>query len=329
MTRVAVVGAGQVGAHAARHLLATEGIDEVVIHDVETDRARAVAGEVGGAVTAVGGPLDAVFDQAVVALAVASNAATPVVAAAVERGVAAAASADDPEVIRCLLELDPAARAAGAAVIAGAGLAPGLSETLARFAAERSDSVEEVHVSRYGASGRECVHQRRRSAWGPASELDDGAWVEHRAGTGRRLVPFPPPVGPHDCRRSVSAVPRLMARAVPGADRVSFRDAFRRLDRLTGAVPPPAGGRKMGSLGGLHVEVRARREVRAEVLVYGTVDLMAPMVGAILATATLAAAGMIGEPAQPGVRGLGEVGGASVLSDLGRRGVRAARFDAA
>lgn len=326
MTRVAVVGAGQVGAHAARHLLATDGIDEVLLHDVEADRATDLASEIGSGITAVGGPVDALFEKSVAALAVAAD-DVAVVAAAIEHGVASAASADDPEQLRLLLELEPAARAAGTAVIAGAGLAPGLSEVLARFAAERSDTVDEVHVSRYGTSGPACVHQRRRGTWGAVSELDDGAWVEHRAGSGRRLVAFPPPVGAHDCRRVASAVPRLLARAVPGVGRASFRDAARRLDRVTGGVPPPAGGRKLGSLGGLHVEVRARRGARAEVLVFGTVDLMAPMTGAILATATMAAAGLDGEPVGPGVRGLGEVGGASVLSELGRRGVRAARFE--
>lgn len=326
MTRVAVVGAGGVGTHAARHLLATDSIDEVVLHDADSDRAGAVAAELGGAATSVDGPVEALFDRSLAAVAVAAADATPIVAAALERRVASAASADDPEVIRGLLELEPAARAAGVVVIAGAGLAPGLSEVLADFAAERNDTVEEVHVSRYGVSGPACAQQRRRNAWGAASELDDGAWVERRAGTGRRLVAFPPPVGPHDCRRAVSAVPRLVERTVPGVGRVSFRDAARRLDRVTGAVPPPAGGRKTGSLGGLHVEVRARRGARSEVLVYGTVDLMAPMTGAILATATLAAAGLAGDPTEPGVRGLGEVGGASVLSELGHRGVRTARF---
>lgn len=327
-TTLAVVGAGRVGAHAARHLLSTAGVDEVLLHDTEPGRARTAAGEIGAGAGVVEGSLEGLLERGPAAVAVAAEGSAHA-AAAVERGVAVASSADGLDVVRRLLELDPAARAAGVPVIVGAGLAPGLSDVLVRFAAERCDAVDEVHVSRYGVSGPECARARRRASWGPVIELDDHAWVRPRAGTGRRLVAFPEPVGPHDCRRAVSPVPQLVARAVPGVRRVSFRDAARLSDRVTGGVPPPVTGRRAQVLGGLHVEVRARRGPRAEVLVYGTVDQMAPMVGAILATATLAAAGLTPQHVAAGVHGLGEVGGASVLAELGHRGVRAARFEAA
>lgn len=329
MTRIALVGAGRVGAHTARHLLATDGVDDVLVYDDDTDRARDLVGEVGGGAVAIEGPWEVLFDRDVTGMAVAREDAVPVIAAAVERGIGSASAADDPEVVRRLLELDAAARAVDTVVVAGAGLAPGLSDVLARYAAEGCDRVDEVHVSRYGLGGPECARRRRRSWWGRVSELDGGAWVRPRAGTARRLVAFPEPIGPHDCRRAASAVPQLVARAVPHVRQATFREAGRRLDRFTGGLPGPARARSAERLAGLHVEVRARRGTRAEVLVYGTVDLMAPMVGAVLATATLAAAGQSPLKVDPGARGLGELGGAPVLADLGRRGVRAARFEPA
>src|SRR5207244_10054049 len=92
----------------------------------------------------------------VVASAIGGAAERAVFERAVEAGVPAAGCGDDASTIRGILDLDDAAREAGVALAAGCGLAPGLSDVLARHAAGALDSVDEICVARAGTAGPAC-----------------------------------------------------------------------------------------------------------------------------------------------------------------------------
>lgn len=328
-----VVGLGAVGVHAARQLAATPGIERVLVTDADRKRADALAEEGGSRVEVVDWKVGTGLpsETTVVVPALPAGPHFALVEAAVEAGVPAVSGVDTPKAIRGLLDLDSAAAAAGVPVVIGAGLAPGLSEILARQAADSLDTADEVDVARYGTTGRAARRATRHSSWGRGLELDHGTWANPRAGTSRRLVYFPEPVGPYDCRRAANGAPVLLARAIPGLRRATVRYAMRPLDRVTGrpvARRVPSGR----GLGALWVEVRGARGAARELLTLGVVDDMAAAAGAVLASAaavTLALVPGVDVPS-PGVAGVAEVASPrALLSDLARRGVRAARFEGA
>ena len=329
MTVLLLVGAGAVGRRTARTLVETDGIDRVLVADKDAARANQVAEALGEEAEAIEwSPADP-LPPGVTAVAVAADAGVErtVVERALERRVPVACSSDDPDGVRGLLDLDDTAREAGVAVAAACGLAPGLSDVLARHAADALDSVTEVHVARAGWAGPAGAGMLHRSHRGVALEWRDGTWVRERAGSGRQMVWFPQPVGGLDCRRAASAQAQLLVGALPRLARVTMR-----------AAPGPADGRRRrqrrqpdseGDWGAAWVEVRGRRGRAEEVLVYGVVDRMAFAAGTVLGVAAGWLAGLGEAPVtQAGVHGLGALlEPVPFLAELAARGVKAAAFE--
>lgn len=330
MSAVLLVGAGAVGRRAARQLAETDGVDRILVTDRDPGRARQVAAGIGAPAEPVqwdaGAPVPG--GVAVVAVAAVSSAERAIAERAIEARVPVACSSEDSDAVRGLLDLDDAAREAGVALAAACGLAPGLSDVLARHAADALDDVTEVHVARAGSGGAECTAALERATHGVALEWRDGAWVRERAGGGRQLVWFPGPVGSLDCRRAGSGQAALLLDALPRLSRASMRVAHGQRDGRAGR----RGRRRSDSdsdWGAVWVEVRGRRSLAEEVLVYGAVDRMAFAAGTVLAVAAAWLAGLGGGQAtQTGAHGLGAlVEPVPFLAELSRRGVKAAVFE--
>ena len=342
MTAILLVGAGAVGRRAARQLAETEGVGRILLTDAVAERAEAVAEYLGGMAEAVKwNPADA-LPAGVAAVAAAVDGASERVIAerALEAGVPLACCSDDNESVRGLLDLDDAAREAGVAVAAGCALAPGLSDVLARHAAGALDRIDEVHVARAGAGGLTCVQSVVRSTRGSLHEWRDGAWVRERAWSGRQFVWFPAPVGGLDCHRAASAQAALLVDAFPQLSRASMRvaaaggEGFKIPGLRLPKVPLPSRRRDDDpdrEWGAVWVEVRGRRGRSEEILVYGAVDRMAFAAGAVLAQSVAWLAGLgPSPPVQTGVHGLAAlVDPVPFLSELARRGVKAAVFEGA
>ena len=169
--RAAVVGCGAVGARVARQLLATSTVDEVVLSDTATGQAEAVARALGAhARVADDDPHELPLVDVVgpghpgaITAAMGEN--------ALRRGIAVVSLTDSIEDVQLLLGLSDDARAAGVSVVVGAGFCPGLSCVLARFAAERFDSVDEIHVAKFGTGGPACARQHHRALSGAGARL--------------------------------------------------------------------------------------------------------------------------------------------------------------
>jgi hypothetical protein len=323
MTTVLLVGTGAVAIRAARQLADTPGVTRLHVASRDAGRATELA-------SAMGLRADVVVDDDapripgdVDAVAVASAAAAgrEWVRAAVSAGVPVATVHDAG-----IGELEAAARAAGVAVVTGCGLAPGLSDVLARHAADAFSVVEEVHVARIGAAGPACAEDVRDARRATPGEWRDGTWRADRA-FGPELVWFPEPVGARECQLVTAGVAATVA-AVPAARHVTMRfgaapasgwiaTRFRR-------DPIDAGW------SAVRVEVTGRRDGMIDTLVYGVVDRTAVVVGAVLALAVLGLARVLtlGRAPAEGVRGLGEVvTPVPFLTELAARGVKAAAFE--
>jgi hypothetical protein len=322
VSSVLLVGTGQVGIRAARQLADSPGVTHVWIASRDGDRAAELA-TIMGAVAAPN-PTDGVHvPDRVSVVAVASNRPDRLawVRAALRAG-ASVVSTDDDE----LGELDAAARAAHVTAVGGCALAPGLSDVLARHAADAFTSVDDVHVARVGASGPACIDAVREARRQTPGEWRDGGWRSDRA-FGPELVWFPDPIGARECQLVREGVTTTVT-TVPTARHVTVRygapPASRRLTTRLRRDPLDAGW------GATRVEVTGSRGGARETIVYGVVDRMPVVTGTVLAVAALRLAGLTesGVECPVGVRALGEVvTPVPFLSELARRGVKAAAFD--
>lgn len=243
----------------------------------------------------------------------------------VDSGRSVVSMADDLATIETLLGLDAEARAAGVAVMVGAGLSPGLGCLLARVIARDFDEVEEVEVAKTGTGGPACARQHHRALKEPGPEWLDGVWVERSGGTGRELLWFPGDLGARDAYRGALPEPLLMHRVFPDALRLSARVTATRRDRFTSRLPMLRPPHSDGGPGGLRVEVRGRRDGRYETVVVGVHDHPSHAAGTLAAlVATSVATGGV----EAGSRGVGEEPRpAEWLRDCRAAGVSMARFD--
>lgn len=328
MTAVLLVGAGAVGARTARQLADTPGVKRVVVADRSRSRAEGVAGALGRLAEAVPPPTEIPDDIDVVATALPADATGPVVRAAARQGMPVAALTDDADAIETLLELDDTARREGAAIVVGCGLAPGLTEVLARHACDALERPDEVHVARVGAAGDECIASLRRARKEQPREWRDGAWSVPRR-VGHQLVWFPEPVGARECEPIAGGV-RLLREAVPdvrSATVVVGEPPIRRAVVASLMRKPVDDG-----WGAARVEVWGWRDQAREAIVYGVVERPAVAAGTVLAVTAARLAGLVEEVelrSEPvGSIGLGSlVRPAPFLAELARRGVKAAVFE--
>jgi len=322
VTTALLVGAGAVGVRAGRQLVDTPGLERLLVADRHAERAAELAEALGGSAVPYG-PLPTGTD--VVALAIPGDPAVPYAHRAAVARVPVAAVSDDPTGLTGLLALDPLARDQGVLVVVGCALAPGLSDVLARHAADALDAADEVHVARVGAAGEACAATVRRARRERPVEWSDG-----RPRTARRLGPelvwFPDPVGARECV-SVAGV-ETIPQAVPTVTRATLRAAD---------VPPPR-RRRLGpprprdDWGAARVEVWGWRASARDAVVYGVIERPGVAAGTVLAVAAAKIAGLL--PAVelrtpgPGARALGAVvEPAPFLAELARRGVKAAAFE--
>jgi len=325
MTRVAVLGAGAVGARVARQLVSTEGVDEVVLRDERQDRLDTIVRSLGDGASADRGgftdPIDA--DSVVLAGPVGDHG--HLARRFVEHGQSVVSTADAIADVRQLLDLDAEARERAVSVVVGAAFAPGLTCVLAAQAATRFDEVEEIHVARVGTGGPACAHQHHRALGGMALDWRDRGWVQRPAGSGRELCWFPDPIGAEDCYRAALPDALVLVPAFPGVARVTARLAANRRDRLTARLPMLRPPHPEGGPGAIRVEVRGRRGSSRDVTVLGAMDRPAVAAGAVAALGALWAAQS--RLRRFGAGGLAElVDPVPFLAELRRRGVRAAVF---
>jgi hypothetical protein len=318
-----VVGCGAVGARVARHLLSTSTVERVALHDIRTDRAVSVARTLGDA--AVIGSGEPSGDAVVLAGPTGGHVA--LARAALGRGQAVVSLTDSLEEAQALLALDPIARAAGRALVVGAGFSPGLTCVLARFAATGLDVVDEVHVAKLGTGGPACARQHHRALKGFSLDRRDGQWIRRSAGSGRELLWFPSPVDAHDCYRAALPEAVLLAPWFPEATRITGRMAATRRDRLTAQLPMLRRPHPEGISGAVRVEVWGRRGGAQRTVIMGAAERPAVAAATV---AGLAVGWALSGRLEPGASGLAQLGEAAAREAVGAlmtRGIRTFVFD--
>ena len=186
--------------------------------------------------------------------------------------------------VREMLELDAPARRAGASIVVGAGVSPGLSGLLARTLAAHLTPCDELHVAVHGTAGPACAREHHEALAGWAVGWHDGAWIERAAGSGRELCWFPEPVGARDCYRGGLADPVLLRRSFATVERISARQSATRRDRLTARLPMLSPPHAEGGIGALRVEARGyRADGSRDALIVGIAELTGTAAAAVAA----------------------------------------------
>jgi saccharopine dehydrogenase-like NADP-dependent oxidoreductase len=331
--RVVVVGLGATGSHLARQL-GRRPVARLQLFD--TDDARltkitaAVRAVADSSITIALGepdPADPAGGPDVVVLASPTGTHTEVARRMLRAGCHVVSISDDPQEVAELLDLDDEARERGRSVVVGAGFVPGLSCLLARFAADRFDSVDAIGIYSAGTGGPACARQHHLALKSAGRDWRDGAWQLRRGGSGRDLVWFPEPFGARDCYRAALPSPLLLQPVFPDAARISARMAATRRDRLTSWLPMLRPPHQDGGPGAIRTEVRGRMGRAVETTVLGVMDHPSVAGATVAGVATLA----VGEGRAP----VGAAGLAAwpdprwYLSQLRTRGVRVATFTGA
>jgi hypothetical protein len=242
------------------------------------------------------------------------------------RGAHVVSTSGAPDDVRELLDLDSTAREAGAVLVVGAAVSPGLSGLLARHLLSRIATCDELHVAVHGTAGPACAREHHRALAGWALGWHDGQWIERAAGSGRELCWFPEPVGARDCYRGDLADPILLHRSFPSVKRISARRSATRRDRLTARLPMLSPPHLEGGIGAVRVEARGSDESGARVThVVGVAEL----IGTAAAAVAAAMVALLGSGARPGgvmTTADPDLPAATILRDVLRHGVRLQGF---
>ena len=324
--RAVFVGAGAVGARAARQLFSLGPLDDVVVVDVDRDRARAVADSLGPPARAADDLATGGVETGDVVVLSVPHGHAALATAALAGGAHVVSVADRIGEVTDLLALDGEARQRARNLVVGAGFSPGLSCVLAAFASRGFERVEEIHVAKVGTGGPACARQHHEALAGEAFDWRDGAWDRRRAGSGRELCWFPDPVRGIDCYRAAVPETTLLLAAFPEAKRITARIGANRRDRITAHLPMLRRPHPAGQLGGVRVEVRGAQGVALDDRVLGAVDRPAVAAGTVGAmTARWALDGRLARPGASGLAALVEPG--PFLAALAERGLKVAVFE--
>jgi len=164
--RIALLGgAGTVGSTATRVLAMSDVFSEIVIGDVEIEKAKMLASELGEKVSAVRvNALDSSsIKKAIEGSSVVLNCIGPfykfgpiVLKATIESEVNYVDICDDFDATEMLLKMDKEAKKAGLSALVGMGSSPGIANVLVRFCVDMLlDEVESIDI--YHAHGGEPI----------------------------------------------------------------------------------------------------------------------------------------------------------------------------
>jgi lysine 6-dehydrogenase len=208
MKVIALGGAGAMGRLAAKDLAASEQVDDLVIADYDLDAAESLARELGDKCTAIkvdaNNPIELVeavrgYDVALGAIGPFYKYEAAMGRACVDAGTNYVSICDDYDAAEEILELDDEAKKAGITAITGVGWTPGITNVLARKAADQLDEVDEIATS-WGChaadtAGKAVTLHYLHAVTGMIPTFINGRAINVPAGSGLEKIRFPEPVG--------------------------------------------------------------------------------------------------------------------------------------
>ncbi|MFE3292144.1 saccharopine dehydrogenase family protein [Rhodococcus sp. NPDC059234] len=154
--KLVILSAGSIASGVARILARSGCYDELVIADIDLDKAGALAYELGGKAEQFDASDSASIKSVITGADVVFNAVgpffkygMPIIRAAIECGVNYVDVCDEFDVAEQIIRdagLDEAAKTAGVTIVFGMGFAPGITSLLGRWAADLLDTADSIDV---------------------------------------------------------------------------------------------------------------------------------------------------------------------------------------
>lgn len=203
---VVLGGAGHIGSEITKQIVELDDKAELLIADINFEAARDLADELGDKVSAI--EVDALNKEKLISTMkygdIVISALGPfykfgkyVVECAIEAGVNFIDIDDDYDATIKCLELNDDARKNGVTAIIGLGASPGLTNMLAKYGAEKLDTIDEIHTSWVWTSidpteGPAIVAHYFHACTGEVPTYRDGKLVYVPALSEPKKVYFPP-----------------------------------------------------------------------------------------------------------------------------------------
>lgn len=228
-------GAGDMGSRVVRELHQS-GEVRVTVADFRVDRAKRLAGELGGEVSAIfvdASDRDSLNlamegkDLAVNCIGPFYRYAFKVASAAVQNGVNYIDICDDDDATTALLSLEGMARKKKVTLMVGVGWTPGISNLLAVHAARQMDVAEEIDLTWVGSTsdseGVAVIKHVFHAVTRKTPMYDNYTWLDVPALSGVKRVTFPEPVGTVPAYFCGHPEPVTIPRFIDGVRRVALR----------------------------------------------------------------------------------------------------------
>jgi lysine 6-dehydrogenase len=234
--RIAILGAGIMGTATARLLARRDDVDLVIL-DPEDDRPQSVVDVVGrgGAVqVGIGDPglPEALGGADAVAACIPYRLNLEAMEAALLAGVPYADLGGLFHMTVRQLELDRRFRETGVPAVLGIGCCPGISNVLARAAADRLDEVRSIDIVDGSIEDVEAfgvpysVDTILDEFVRPAMVFEDGGMREVPPGSGTIRYRFPDPLGEMEAFYTLHSEPATLPHTIPGVRDVRWRLAL-------------------------------------------------------------------------------------------------------
>jgi saccharopine dehydrogenase-like NADP-dependent oxidoreductase len=229
VARILVLGgSGEMGSAAVADLVERTG-HEVTVGDIRLDAAHALLQRLGAPERVVEVDVDdprslaaALSDTDAVLNATYMRQNVQVTDAAIAAGVHLVdLGSYYPETLQ-QLERNDAAKAAGTRIVPGCGVAPGLTNILARLGADQLESVDSIAMYSYIThpmwTSPGIVVTRFDASTGMSIVWEDGRPVEHPSFTGEEHVTFPEPYGEQEVHLVPHPEPLTLPRTIDVRD---------------------------------------------------------------------------------------------------------------
>ncbi|MFQ6068385.1 MAG: saccharopine dehydrogenase family protein [Candidatus Bathyarchaeia archaeon] len=235
MKIIVLGGGGAMGMVTVRDLAESPEVSEVIIGEASLKQAEKVAKWTGSEkvsirevnVTDHKSLIDAISEADAIADATPYHLNLRVTKAAMETGKPLTDLGGVYYMTLEQLKLDKEAQGAGVTVVLGCGVAPGIADILAKYGADKLDSIEEVHIhygevnlepAKYKWSFRTVLEEYTR---GPVV-YRNGEFKKLQPFSGKHIFEFPPPIGKRSCcyalYSGIASLPKTVGKGVKVVD---------------------------------------------------------------------------------------------------------------
>lgn len=208
MKTIVLGGCGDMAVVAVKLLVEEKDVDEVMIADINVEKAEKLASEMGPKAKAcrVDATSPATITDAVRDYDVALGFIGPfyrferdIVSACIDAETPYVSIMDDYDAYLDVIELDGAAKAKKMTMICGLGNSPGITNLLAKKGYRSMDDPQKIHIQWAGGSGEEVGEANVKHVLhifaGKTIQWKNGKRVKVKTGMNRRVVDFPEPMG--------------------------------------------------------------------------------------------------------------------------------------